>query len=190
MSFTFLHNFLFFLELIIVLFPIPTPSRSNFLSICYQSKSELFARVQSILSTPSKASEILSIYLLEEISLEPSVLLVSELVPIGTQPSSGISIISWECCLFLFCAGSLLPGSRVLFFLAWFPPFGSIAFCSFLRKGVEKQKFCDFPCLKMCLFYLLPWWLFGWVWNSRLEILFLQNFEGIIPSSSCLQVLV
>lgn len=69
---------------------------------------------------------------------------------LGSPSSSGNAVC------FSFVLGLCFLGHVSYSSLSDFPPFGSTAFCSFLRKGVEKQKFCDFPCLKMYLFYLLP----------------------------------
>lgn len=194
MSFTFLHSFLFFLELIIVLFPTsppPPPSQPNFLSICYQSNSELFARVQMSSQHLPRHQKVYPFIFWKRSFWSLQICWYLDWDPVVPSCHLGFPFITfWGCHLFLSCAGFPFPGSWVLFFLVWSPSFGSTAFCSSLRKGVEKQKFCDFPCPKMCLFYMRPWWLFGWVWNSRLEILFLQNFESITPTFSCLQVLV
>lgn len=172
---------------------LPTPSQPNFLSICYLADSEL-CHHPSVLSTPSNASEILSIYLLEEISLEPLDLLVTGT---GTHwyPNCHLGspfIIFWGCRSFVCCAGFPFPRSCVLLSFVRFPPFDGTAFCRKTSWGrmLGNRNFVTFHVWKMCLFYLLPWWLLGWVWNSRLEILFIQNFEGITPSSSCFQVLV
>lgn len=138
---------------------LPTPSQPNFLSICYQSDSKLCHR-PSVLSTPSNASEILSIYLLEEISLEPLDLLVTGT---GTHwyPSCHLGspfIIFWGCRSFVCCVEFPFPGSCVLLSFVWFSPFWWHSFLqkNFLRKDVGKQKFCDFPCLKNVFILFAP----------------------------------
>lgn len=167
----------------LVLCPTPTPSQPNFLGIFISSIP--YSLPGSTCPLIHQEFYPLTLWKKSLWSLQTCWNLGWYLLVPSCHPGS--LFFFWECRLFLSCARFPFPWVTCLVLPCLIPPpppFGSTAFCSSLRKGAGNLECCDFPRLKMCLFYLFPWWLFGWVWNSRLEIVSLPRFESTTPSSS------
>lgn len=169
----------FFFKLIIILFSTPTPSWLHFLSILYRSL-KFFANDWH---PPMWPSEILRVHSIKKSpwglhlqSLDPVPSLLGHMClrcPCHhlriTSVSHNAGFVSWVLCLVLTSSDHTHTPMQ-----AYTHPFWCSTASVTPEKGVWEVENFHLPITESDFICSAPWWLFGWVENSRLEILSLR----------------